>query len=491
MRNLYKIPLLTLLTGLCMALLGTSCSSDEPAGGENGAGRQPARADIRNASALLLYTPVLEESRAIDGVFDRAGLYRMDPDGKVSMVAIYCSTDEDGNTIEHNHKLTLRAGMMETCSDYIILSNCEYCDEDGDIQDVGASHILINKLTGDIYDLSDVISTGALNITNPGFHQAADGSLLMFGMDDRCNVGRITISGRKAVFKQLNNGIGFIGSKVKGAIHDTPSGLIVSAADAGLTDEMAVLFPNGGYDYLSGHTVPQLSDITTTYDVMGPDANALPTSYIWLNDSPVAFKEQAYGSKNNANEFFLECFIAIMKINTGSQPGQVSFTEGNKIHLVTDYEKQYNRQAACAIGDNLLVELKRGNTPTYLVYNSTADKWVNMGSPIEFVSPNAYLNPSAIFNNRVWITDIPNGARAGKVWWIDPVRQQTGSLDVDLAGVDVQDIEEDYEAGRLIIRGVRRSDSYNCILSFDLATGKSELLFSTPDLISINMALLS
>lgn len=488
-----KKHLFALLTGLCIAMFGTSCSSDEPGSGNEQTNRHPAKADIQNANALIVYNGNIDGSRTIEGEFERPGLYKIGPDGKVSMVAIYCSTDENGNRIETEHSLTVYPGEVKSCSkNYIFMGRCQYYDEDGSIA-AGAEHMLINKATGEIYDLSDVMKFFAqiipLDNMLPSFYEEPDGSLLIYSLDDHATVGRITIEGRKATFTQLNNGQGFYGIYGGAGIYVSPSNQIFSASSLGLASDMGVLFPNGGYDYLASHTLPELSDIKTTYRLLGPSSNSNEKSFIWLDDSPVALVRESYNTQNDANESFIENFISIIRINMGNQFGQVSFSEGSALHLVSNWSETIPT-AGCAIGDNLLVEIDRPN-PSYFVYNSNTDKWAEMGKPIEFLSNNNGLDPYAIFNGRAWIVDIPDGARAGKVWWIDPAKQQTGSLDVDLAGVDVESIEGDYQTGRLIIRGVRRSDSSNCILTFDLTSGKSELIFSSPHLVSFNLVLLS
>lgn len=494
MRHLKVIHILVLLTSLCMSLFGTSCSSDEPGKGNNNeqTNRQPARADIQNANALIVYNGnIIDNSRAIDGEFKRPGLYKIGPDGKVSMVAIYCYTDEDGNKIETEHPVSILPGVINAFSNnYIFMGRCQYCDEDGDLA-TGAEYILIHTKTGDIYDLSDVMKFFAhiipLDNTMPRFYESPDGSLLIYSLGEHATVGRITIDSGKANFTQLNNGQGFYG--LEGGIYVSSSNQIFSASSPGLASDMGVLFTNGGYDYLASHTLPELSDIETTYQLMQPSSDSNGKNFIWLNDSPAALVRESYYTKDAANKSYIENFISIIRINMGNQLGQISFSEGSALHLISDWSETIPT-AACAIGDNLLVEIGSQN-PSYFVYNSSTDKWVDMGKPIEFLRNNIGLNPQAVFNGRCWIVDIPDGASGGKVWWIDPAKQQTGSLNIDLAGVDVESIEEDYQRGQLIIRGVRRSDSSNCVLTFDLTSGKSELIFSAPNLVSFNLVLLS
>lgn len=500
MRKLKTFQLLTLLTGLCMIMTGTSCSSDEPQGGGNELTyTQLAKADIQNASALILYDN--DGSRASGEEFIRPGLYKIGPDGKISMVAIYCSTDEDGNKIETEHTLSVRPTGIRSCSkNYSLLLNCQYYDEDGSIAS-GAGYILLNNSTGDIYDLSEVMefyaNFVALDNTSPIINEMSDGSLLVYSPDERATAGRITLTGRKATFTQINNGQGFCGGETGCAsIHITPSNLIFSAAP-GLASDMGVIFPNGGYDYMASHTVPALSGIKTVYQQPEASANGNYKGFIWLNDSPVTLVRESYYTRNEANESFIENFIGIIRINVGNQSGQVTFTEGTSQHIFTKWSETtiYN---ACAIGDNLLVEISNYSDDNqtgraYLVYNSHTDKWTDMGAPIKIIGNNGNrgISPMSIFNDRAWIVDIPEGANGGKVWWIDPDKQQTGRVDVDLAGVDIESIEEDYQTGHFVFRGVRRSDGSNCILTLDLSTGKSEILFSSPNYVNIDLVLLN
>lgn len=504
MKKLNTNPLLALFTGLCMALTVTGCSSDEPGGGGGGGGedseisnRQPARANLRNVSALILYNGT-DGSRAIDGDFERPGLYQLGPDGSVSMLAIYCSTDDEGNKIETQHSLTVHPGEIKSLSkNYAVLYSCEYYDEDGDpAGGVMASNLLINKSTGDIYNLDDVINAGIIGHGITGFYEEADGSLLIYDQTDRGNVGRLSFSGRKAAYNQLNNGKGFIYDWRGTGIHVTSQGLIFSSY-LGLAEDMGVFFPNGGYDYLAGHTLPGISDASTTYEPEY-DVDEHNKGFIWYDDAPMAVRQLTYTTRKSANEQFNESFFGVVRINVGNQSGQVTFTEGASIHLIEESISLSSLHNACVIGDNLLVELLRTGLYEYekqrsyfLVYNSAANKWVNMESPIEFLRNDSWIQPDAVFDGRAWIVDVPEGAGGGKIWWINPATQQTGSLDVSLAGVDVESIEGDYLAGRLVIRGIRRSDSHNCVLTFDLKTGKSETIFSSPNLAKVELMLLN
>ena len=260
---------------------------------------------------------------------------------------------------------------------------------------------------------------------------------------------------------------------------------------------MGVFFPNGGYDYLAGHTLPGISDASTTYEPEY-DVDEHNKGFIWYDDAPVAVRQLTYTTRKSASEQFNESFFGIVRINVGNQSGQVTFTEGASLHLIEKSISLSSLHNACVIGDNLLVELLRTGLYEYekqrsyfLVYNSAANKWINMDSPIEFLRNDSWIQPDAVFDGRAWIVDVPEGAGGGKIWWINPATQQTGSLDVNLAGVDVESIEGDYLAGRLVIRGIRRSDSHNCVLTFDLKTGKSETIFSSPKLAKVELMLLN
>lgn len=383
------------------------------------------------------------------------------------MLAIYCSTDDEGNKIETQHSLTVHPGEIKSLSkNYAALYSCEYYDEDGDpAGGVMASNLLINKSTGDIYNLDDVINAGIIGHGITGFYEEADGSLLIYDW----------------------RGTG---------IHVTSQGLIFSSY-LGLAEDMGVFFPNGGYDYLAGHTLPGISDASTTYEPEY-DVDEHNKGFIWYDDSPFAVRQLTYTTRKSANEQFNESFFGVVRINVGNQSGQVTFTEGASIHLIEESISLSSLHNACVIGDNLLVELLRTGLYEYekqrsyfLVYNSAANKWVNMESPIEFLRNDSWIQPDAVFDGRAWIVDVPEGAGRGKIWWINPATQQTGSLDVNLAGVDVESIEGDYLAGRLVIRGIRRSDSHNCVLTFDLKTGKSETIFSSPKLAKVELVLLN
>lgn len=383
------------------------------------------------------------------------------------MLAIYCSTDDEGNKIETQHSLTVHPGEIKSLSkNYAALYSCEYYDEDGDpAGGVMASNLLINKSTGDIYNLDDVINAGIIGHGITGFYEEADGSLLIYDW----------------------RGTG---------IHVTSQGLIFSSY-LGLAEDMGVFFPNGGYDYLAGHTLPGISDASTTYEPEY-DVDEHNKGFIWYDDSPFAVRQLTYTTRKSANEQFNESFFGVVRINVGNQSGQVTFTEGASIHLIEESISLSSLHNACVIGDNLLVELLRTGLYEYekqrsyfLVYNSAANKWVNMESPIEFLRNDSWIQPDAVFDGRAWIVDVPEGAGGGKIWWINPATQQIGSLDVSLAGVDVESIEGDYHAGRLVIRGIRRSDSHNCVLTFDLKTGKSETIFSSPNLAKVELVLLN
>ena len=124
--------LITLIT-TAMTILGlVSCSDPDVdiqrfASGD----MMPGRIDLSGAVSLAMGGN--NNSRAIDGEYLSAGLYKIDAQGRISAVAVYFTTDKNGNRLEHEEKLRLQPIYLHKLTDnYIIAAFCNYYDKDGD-----------------------------------------------------------------------------------------------------------------------------------------------------------------------------------------------------------------------------------------------------------------------------------------------------------------------------------------------------------------------
>lgn len=476
MLHLSKSTFLSLAGSLLIALLGTGCSSDEPGGGGGDKpepNREPVSANISHARALIVYSGTPNDSRASEGDFDGPGLYQLDTNGKISRVAVQCVIADDGAQNPTQQPVTVIPASMQSLSkNYTALYDCGYYDEAGTrLEAVNANNLLIHKLSGKIYNIDDLISRGDLMPGHTFVHEESDGSLIL-AYDS--TVGRLTFSGNSINYARLNNEDAQIGLIEDGEIHLASSGLIFPTIK-GLQDNMAVLFPNGKYDYLADYGLPEISGIETENNYTGNPY----ISYFWFGDGPAALKQQFYWGYDYAEGHdFSESFLTVFKINVGNNNGKVTFTEGPSRHFIEKDEIHPNN--VCAVGDKLVIERYNNwgsDRPTYIVYDSRGHSWHEVDKNFNPVNIH-FLQPDASFGGRAWILDMPlyDDQSNTKLWWINPSTMQTGSLSVNLAGMQIGRVEGNYQAGYVIFKGTIPAEEKYCTVIFNLATGESETI---------------
>ncbi len=122
-----------LLTAI--AMIGfVSCSEEsEPATGRFANGEAlPGRIDLSGAVSLAMGR-TQTNSRAIDGEYLSSSLYKIDQYGRISAVAVYFTTDKNGNRLEHEEKLRLCPDYLrQLTNNYVLAVRCKYYDKDGD-----------------------------------------------------------------------------------------------------------------------------------------------------------------------------------------------------------------------------------------------------------------------------------------------------------------------------------------------------------------------
>ncbi|MDE5595058.1 MAG: hypothetical protein K2I89_05760 [Muribaculaceae bacterium] len=154
-------------TVICLFLM-SSCSTDDGLRVDYSKLRL-GRMDLSGAVSLGLKTAG-SSSRAIEGEYLSAGLYKIDAAGNISAVGVYFTTDETGNRLEHEEVLNVAPRAIFNLTDnYLLALDCSYYDRDGDYvngkfdgdnwipQDVPYHSLLVRKSDGKIWCVDNIV----------------------------------------------------------------------------------------------------------------------------------------------------------------------------------------------------------------------------------------------------------------------------------------------------------------------------------------------
>lgn len=163
---------------IILSLAVSSCQSDEPGAPNTDYGKMRiGRMNLTGAKHLALKTG--NNSRAIDGEYLSSGLYKVDANGNISAVGIYFTTDTLGNRLEKEYALRIAPRkLFQLTSNYMLATDCEYYDVDGDIvrdkwieignddedirlikQEVPYKHLLVRLTDGKVWCVDNIIKT--------------------------------------------------------------------------------------------------------------------------------------------------------------------------------------------------------------------------------------------------------------------------------------------------------------------------------------------
>lgn len=155
-------------------LLMCGCSNDEPGGQKIDYGKlRIGKMDLSGAVSIGLKGEG-SASRAIDGEYLSAGLYKVDAAGNISAVGVYFTTDTLGNRLEHEETLrVVPKQLFDLTDNYMLVVQCAYYDSDGDFvsnryetdengnshyiqQDVPYKDLLVRKTDGKIWCVDNI-----------------------------------------------------------------------------------------------------------------------------------------------------------------------------------------------------------------------------------------------------------------------------------------------------------------------------------------------
>ncbi len=437
--------------GLLVACLMTSCKSDDEPKSANATYR-PAGINIKNATALINYSG--DGTRAVQGDFDHAGLYKLNPDGTIEAVAVTFYVDEDDNI--HNNEVTLSVStskIINAGKNFIGMSSCQYYDKDGDAfymhDQMGQAlntQLIVDKRNDKIYALDGTTKVDTAQVDIYRMVEENDKSLIL--VSSRLNVYRMTFSNNNADVRRLNNnGKGIYPENIV----PMPDGSVYSSAYA--LSDINVIYPNGGYD------------------IIGNNCALLKNGEILTASSE--YTDYPYNTT--------------VKINIG----KLNISQGQPAQIIPVAETSFSSNnfdgfggGWCESPSNIIFGPSQySSSQKYLVLNRKTSSLnvVNLGEHIE-------LAPNRMFGDRCWELKL-EGTDRPKVLWLNPENMQTGAITVDIPGFDIDSYktQEDYEAGKIVLYGTLRADGSNCVASIDLSTEKCEIVAAAPSHTTITL----
>ena len=168
-----KFKIITLIMAALLMLTGCATDSDVKGRHIDYGRLQLGRMDLKGAVSLGLKSES-GQTRAIEGEYLSAGLYKIDAEGNISAVVVYFTTDTAGNRLEHEEMLRVVPSQLYNLTDnYLLVSNCEYYDSDGEFvsdkwindyselirQEVPYKNLLVRKTDGKIWCIDNIKET--------------------------------------------------------------------------------------------------------------------------------------------------------------------------------------------------------------------------------------------------------------------------------------------------------------------------------------------
>ncbi|MBD5272088.1 MAG: hypothetical protein HDS42_02255 [Bacteroides sp.] len=431
-----------LITAVTLLMLFTSVSCSDDSSNFNYQTMLPSRADVVGAQSLILSPGA--QTRADDEyyAFQEAGLYKVDENGNVSAVGIFMSNE--GGTLEKEGRI-IPKNLTKLNDRFVLLSSCSI---KFDYTIPLEYDIIVDLTTGKIYKFNNFKSFSHYGV----YSRMVSDSRFLIWSDYAKILGELNIDNETATYRQLTNdeGKGFINPRGYGYVNQLPNGVILSQLSGHTADgtylcdeEMGILYPNGGYDYLQ--------------DLCKADF------YYVLKD------KAAIASIDHKRNFSL----SFIEFGNSSNDTKVIPTD----KIVLDNYGTVN-QGYYETDNSIILSIGDSYSYSIIIFNKQSNK---LSEFTPSFSEQMDIYPYAYYKGRVWDIFTEKGAQGVKALWINPDTRESGSFDLDLQGVDVDKIERYYDSGKVVIYGTRRSDTAYVVATLDLETEKTKIEFSIPE----------
>lgn len=517
------------------------CSNDEPGGQKIDYGKlRISKMDLSGAVSIGLKGEG-RASRAIDGEYLSAGLYKIDAAGNISAVGVYFTTDTLGNRLEHEVAIrVVPKQLFDLTDNYMLVVQCDYYDSDGDFvsnkyetdengndyfikQDVPYKDLLVRKSDGKIWcvdNISKMLYDGYS--LNGEFKEDSHGSLYFSDV----YVYKFNLQESSSSFEQITSSLRYQDWFI------ADNGVIWSPCRVGWDVDshfslyMKLLWPHSGFQDIKDprEFVRSNADINIDYSIDIPYVEYAGEAYSDLKitthyegDCLFSFKYQPYCFVYNytyidngkglsgALPDDVEQYICtldnikslwpvpfrLFRLDIGDTPGSVKLI-GENIQW-NDYPNNvpfpffYNGEVGSVYeGDGYLLF-------TYLLKRYSHDtqcwiarlEWKNKN--LSFIKKTDYpfnFTESISYDRKVWVID--DSENNFGAYWFDPLTCKDGFVKFSViipSFMDIHVSENMYCNGRITYSGQDPSTGNYVRIVIDITTGEAVTDTQAPEMI--------
>lgn len=527
-----------------MTIMLIACCDDGPSQKTDYGKLKLGRLDIKDAVSLGLSTE--SSSRAIDGEFLSAGLYKIDAAGNITAVGVYFTTDTLGNKLEHEEKLkVVPEKIFDLSENYIYLMHCDYYDSDGDHvedrweydyddnsylvkQDVPYKDLLVRKSDGKIWCIDNIPFLMTEWDTSKGdfilrvkFKEDRYGTLYLKQYSD---VYKFNLNDDSSSFEQITNNSSPYDN---GDFLITDNGVVCAYYSYNSSAKLS--WPHSGFQSIDYNSIfEDINDLERTI----PSKPNLGDHSLRL-DSPYDLYNMTFENYNNSLIVFFSCRPKLYngKGRNISWSDIIFYYTKDKIDLLDESLQESNwpfgffytinigtSPGSAALCDNpiQLTGLPEDSEVSWSKYLFERSHQVDHFS----LFSSAYIGTNYILTYGVggWISKIDLDKREwkwlkkldfyinfsnsisydGKVWdidgsrehfgayWFDPVSLEDGFVKFNVDKPSFIDTRK-YQNGKITYSGTDPATGHNVTIVIDLTTGEAVSDESAPDLLFQNL----
>lgn len=387
-------------------------------------------------------------SRATDGDFSSAGMFKLGDDGQLTAIGVF--VDEDGK--ESRSDLTVSpAAVYNLTDDYIGFEWCSYFDKDGDPVDATDEYrnLIVRRSDGLVFSAKGIGGSDNPTFNPLGSSYTEDGAgrllaaFYTFSPDNPGCIGRITLTKGKGTWEQLSTD----GSPIQ--YSDYPKVFAMNNGLVGMTvgcnqddnytsagGSAGIIYPNGGYDSFGGFN---------RY-----------TSYLVLDDAILELSREQ--SKY---------------IHLGTAYGESTVEVLPHDELLSSY---YGLRSWYETSDKVIFNT---SFKKYVAF----DKHSKRTTAIELqYDDNIFLWKENLCSDGRFYGIAKENGKVCKAVSFDPVTFSYTEKDLNIANeIDITYIANDSRNAKAQMTGTRRSDGYKVAVSVDLKTAQTDIIFSDPN----------